>query len=102
MWSIGVIMWEVMTLGATPYIHVRDLLTRVTRGLRLAHPLSVSDTLYQLMLTCWMLDPDERPNPAEVRGEMSSCQIHQDECCILTLFPLSGFHFGTTLSFPFI
>ena len=67
-WSLGCVMWEVVTLGATPYCHVptRDLTTRVLRGMRLPHPVSVSDTFYQLMLNCWMLDPEDRPEVMEV------------------------------------
>ena len=62
-WSLGCVIWEAVTLGATPYpgVRARDVMTRVTRGLRAPHPAGASDTLYQLMLSCWMLDPDERP-----------------------------------------
>ena len=65
-WSLGCVIWEAVTLGGTPYpgVRARDVMTRVTRGLRAPHPAGASDTLYQLMLSCWMLDPDERP----VRG----------------------------------
>ena len=67
-WSLGCVIWEAVTLGATPYpgVRARDVMTRVTRGLRAPHPAGASDTLYQLMLSCWMLDPDERPEPREV------------------------------------
>ena len=67
-WSLGCVIWEAVTLGATPYpgVRARDVMTRVTRGLRAPHPAGASDTLYQLMLSCWMLDPDERPVPGEV------------------------------------
>ena len=67
-WALGVLIWEALSLGGTPYSSVRsrDVLTRITRGLRLSRPAGVSDNLYQLILTCWMLDPDERPAPGEV------------------------------------
>ena len=70
-WSLGCVIWEAVTLGATPYpgVRARDVMTRVTRGLRAPHPAGASDTLYQLMLSCWMLDPDERPVPGEVVEE---------------------------------
>ena len=32
------------------------------RGLRVPQPDNVSDELYQLMLQCWQLDLDERPD----------------------------------------
>ena len=67
-WSLGCVIWEAVTLGATPYpgVRARDVMTRVTRGLRAPHPAGASDTLYQLMLSCWMLDPDERPGPGDM------------------------------------
>lgn len=36
------------------------------RGLRLPQPPNVSDDLYQLMLNCWQIDLDERPNFDEI------------------------------------
>ena len=67
-WALGVVIWEAATLGGTPYcgVRTRDVMTRITRGLRLARPPGISDIFAQLMLTCWMLDPDERPEPGEV------------------------------------
>ena len=67
-WALGVVIWETVTLGGTPYcgVKTRDVMTRITRGLRLARPPGISDILAQMMLTCWMLDPDERPEPREV------------------------------------
>ena len=91
MWSLGCVYWEVFSLGATPYsgVKIRDLMTRVTRGLRLPHPVSVSDQLYQLMLTCWMLDPDERPGPGEAYDHLREmAQLASQH--ISFVFPPSG------------
>ena len=81
-WSLGCVIWEAVTLGATPYpgVRARDVMTRVTRGLRAPHPAGASDTLYQLMLSCWMLDPDERP----VRGTM--IYLHHQIVSLLSMF----------------
>ena len=67
-WALGVVIWEAATLGGTPYcgVRTRDVMTRITRGLRLTRPPGISDILAQMMLSCWMLDPDERPEPREV------------------------------------
>ncbi|XP_046407211.1 putative tyrosine-protein kinase Wsck isoform X2 [Ischnura elegans] len=63
-WSFGILLWEVFTFGATPYMEVltKDVPTRVMRGLRPARPSYVGDDLYQFMLQCWQIDLDERPN----------------------------------------
>jgi len=92
-WSFGCLLWEVATLGellqidmfqssfspgGTPYpdIRKRDVGIRVMRGLRLPQVPYISEELYQLMLGCWMTDPDERPSPAEV--QLSLQQLTQD------------------------
>ena len=53
-----------MDSGGTPYSEVpsRFVANRTMRGLRVAQPDYVSDELYQLMLQCWQLDLDERPD----------------------------------------
>ena len=68
MWSFGVLLWEAVALGASPYADLksRDVAGRVARGMRLPQTAGVSEELYQVMLNCWMLDPDERPTFGEV------------------------------------
>ena len=46
------------------------------RGMRLPQIPQTSDDLYQLMLGCWMTDPDERPTATEVH--QSLLQLNQD------------------------
>jgi len=77
-WSLGCLIWEAVTLGATPYpdIKKRDIGIRVMRGLRLPQTAYISEDLYQLMLGCWMTDPDERPSSAEVQQTLQ--ELNQD------------------------
>ncbi|CAH1247874.1 TIE1 [Branchiostoma lanceolatum] len=66
MWGFGVVLWEIATLGGTPYPEVcgyETLVTRLRRGYRLQKPNGCSDELYELMSLCWMDDPDVRPTP---------------------------------------
>ncbi|XP_028171846.1 putative tyrosine-protein kinase Wsck [Ostrinia furnacalis] len=62
-WSFGCLMWEALTLGATPYSHSnnKDVAARVLRGMRPSQPSYVGDELFQICLQCWQVDPDERP-----------------------------------------
>lgn len=62
-WSFGCLMWEIFTLGATPYSHTsnKDVAPRVLRGMRPSQPSYVGDELFQICLQCWQVDPDERP-----------------------------------------
>ncbi|XP_064084928.1 putative inactive tyrosine-protein kinase Wsck [Macrobrachium nipponense] len=73
-WSFGCLMWEVVTLGGTPYADVRtdEVPGRVLRGLRLPQPQYVADELYQVMLDCWQMDLDERPSFPELENTLSN------------------------------
>ncbi|NWH49667.1 RON protein, partial [Fregata magnificens] len=62
-WSFGVLMWELLTRGASP---ARCLL----RGRRLPQPHHCPDTLYGVMLSCWAPAPEERPSFTGLVGEL--------------------------------
>lgn len=63
-WAFGVLLWEIASLGGTPLEDIRteDVKRRVERGARPAQLTHMGDGLYQIMLTCWQLDRDERPD----------------------------------------
>lgn len=87
-WSFGCLMWEVSTLGGTPYAEVRteEVAGRVMRGLRLPQPQYVGDELYQLMLNCWQHDPDERPSFIDLETDLQ--QLACDDVSPYLLFSL--------------
>ncbi|XP_070569168.1 proto-oncogene tyrosine-protein kinase ROS-like [Ptychodera flava] len=63
LWSFGVLLWEIMTLGQQPYparTNV-EVLHFVTTGGRLSRPDNCPDDVHQLMLKCWHNDPEGRP-----------------------------------------
>ncbi|XP_065840047.1 uncharacterized protein [Oscarella lobularis] len=62
-WSFGVVMWEICTLGGFPYpcISGRNFLSHLRGGNRLTCPKSCSKELYRLMTECWRSDPRQRP-----------------------------------------
>lgn len=62
-WSFGVLLWEVMTRGKTPYEDVlpEQMLTYLTSGHRLTQPKNCPDDLFSLMGWCWALTPTDRP-----------------------------------------
>ncbi|XP_025269270.1 proto-oncogene tyrosine-protein kinase ROS-like isoform X6 [Camponotus floridanus] len=62
-WSFGVLMWEITSLGEQPYIAKTDeeVINYVRAGGRLPIALNCPSPLYQLMLRCWSA-ADARPN----------------------------------------
>ncbi|XP_077862880.1 tyrosine-protein kinase Mer-like, partial [Saccoglossus kowalevskii] len=62
-WSLGVVMWEIITRAQTPYrgIHNHDIHDYLQRGRRLKQPRQCTDELYTIMLSCWVVEPKERP-----------------------------------------
>jgi len=62
-WSFGVLLWEIMTLGATPYpnIPVKKLFEELKRGERMKRPPSCPLNVYELMQTTWQCEPENRP-----------------------------------------
>jgi len=55
LWSFGVLMWEITSLGEQPYISKsnEEVISYVRAGGRLPMTLNCPSTLYQLMLRCW-------------------------------------------------
>ncbi|XP_074872589.1 tyrosine-protein kinase receptor UFO isoform X2 [Carettochelys insculpta] len=71
-WSFGVTMWEIATRGQTPYPGVEnsEIYDYLRQGHRLKQPLDCLDGLYQLMSSCWALNPKERPSFEVLHGEL--------------------------------
>uniref|UniRef100_A0A915C3L2 Protein kinase domain-containing protein n=1 Tax=Parascaris univalens TaxID=6257 RepID=A0A915C3L2_PARUN len=72
-WSFGVVLFELVTLGGTPYsnIHPCDLLKYLKEGQRLNKPQNCGDKLYAIMLHCWQDKPADRPTFAEIQEKLN-------------------------------
>ncbi|KAM9795439.1 vascular endothelial growth factor receptor 3 [Neosynchiropus ocellatus] len=70
-WSFGVLLWEIFSLGASPYPGVQidgEFCKRLKDGVRMRSPETASPEIYGIMLACWLGEPKERPNfPALVQ-----------------------------------
>ncbi|PIC29228.1 hypothetical protein B9Z55_020887 [Caenorhabditis nigoni] len=60
-WSFGVCLFEIFSLGDTPYAGVSDL-SKFLKNDRLGEPKYSSKKIYEFMNLCWGTDPLFRPN----------------------------------------
>ncbi|XP_014481674.1 PREDICTED: fibroblast growth factor receptor homolog 1-like isoform X3 [Dinoponera quadriceps] len=68
-WSYGILLWEIMTLGGTPYPSVPSverLFQLLRTGHRMEKPPCCSIEIYMLMRECWSYQPNERPTFVEL------------------------------------
>ncbi|CAB3247223.1 unnamed protein product [Arctia plantaginis] len=62
-WSFGVLLWEVFSLGVMPYTGCanREVMEMVSGGGRLEKPYGCPQEIYRLMCECWNPTPNARP-----------------------------------------
>ncbi|XP_070544684.1 uncharacterized protein [Ptychodera flava] len=79
-WSFGVLLWEVMTRGATPYAGIDNLdLTRhLKKGNRLPMPKYLSTKLYNVMRRCWCTSPEHRPTFSELVEDLEEVLLNDE------------------------
>nr|XP_057923910.1 tyrosine-protein kinase receptor TYRO3 isoform X2 [Doryrhamphus excisus] len=67
-WSFGVTMWEIASLGRTPYPGVQnhELLNLLLSGYRLEPPDGCDHRLYDIMHSCWDTEESRRPGFKEL------------------------------------
>ena len=63
-WSFGVTVWELFTYGTLPFEDKKDeaVIDFVLHEGRLAKPIKCSNSVYELLQSCWDIDPQSRPN----------------------------------------
>lgn len=82
-WSFGVLMWEIVTLGAHPYHEVTDdhvLLALIRSGRTLTIPAQANEDLRWLMGECWHLEAGMRQRAAEIVDFVSSRPMVVEPC----------------------
>ncbi|XP_076870132.1 macrophage-stimulating protein receptor isoform X2 [Brachyhypopomus gauderio] len=73
-WSFGVLMWEMLTRGASPYPDVDpyDMSPYLLQGRRLPQPQYCLDSLWCIMLQCWHPEPEFRPPFSELVQDLQN------------------------------
>ncbi|XP_054833329.1 macrophage colony-stimulating factor 1 receptor isoform X2 [Eublepharis macularius] len=68
-WSYGILLWEIFSLGRSPYPGVKvdsKFYSLVKQGYHMARPDFASDDMYNIMKACWSLEPIQRPTFAQI------------------------------------
>uniref|UniRef100_A0A8C4UIJ1 receptor protein-tyrosine kinase n=1 Tax=Falco tinnunculus TaxID=100819 RepID=A0A8C4UIJ1_FALTI len=83
-WSYGVLLWEIFSLGASPYPGVQideDFCSRLKEGTRMRAPEQATEEIYQIMLDCWRSNPNDRPRFSELvkkLGDLLQANVQQE------------------------
>lgn len=79
-WAFGVLLWEMLSMGGTPYSNLTfdsEVEEAIEQGIRLPQLPDTPDPLYEVMLSCWQVNPEERPTFDELvrLNTLSICPI---------------------------
>lgn len=83
-WSYGILLWEIFSLGASPYpgLHIdEEFCHRLKGGTRMRAPEYSTPEIYSTMLACWEAVPSDRPtftNLVETLGDLLQAKVQQD------------------------
>ncbi|TSK98456.1 Vascular endothelial growth factor receptor 1 [Bagarius yarrelli] len=72
-WSYGVLLWEIFSLGASPYPGLNideEFCHRLKQGTRMRAPEYSTPEIYTTMLACWERNPSDRPSFTELVGTL--------------------------------
>lgn len=80
-WSYGVVLWELLTRGASPYPGVEnwDVAMFIKMGRRLPRPEYCPETLYVTMTKCWEYNPGQRPTFKELLDEIMDIVLNKSQ-----------------------
>ncbi|AWO99734.1 putative platelet-derived growth factor receptor beta-like [Scophthalmus maximus] len=63
-WSYGVLLWEIFSLGGSPYPDLpmtQEFYSALKNGYRMSRPEHAPNNIFELMTQCWEAEPHSRP-----------------------------------------
>ncbi|XP_065053384.1 fibroblast growth factor receptor 1-like [Rhopilema esculentum] len=71
-WSFGVVLWEIVTLGASPYpgMNSYEVVSFLQDGYRMDKPKHCSDEVYAVSMDCWHIAAQRRPTFEELADRL--------------------------------
>lgn len=88
-WSFGVLFWEIVTLGSTPYdeMEAKEVMRRVLEGHRLEKPKYCRRELYNIMFYCWEAIANRRPQFDDLVNSLDKLISSETDYIELDRFP---------------
>lgn len=88
-WSFGILMWEIVTLGSTPYpgMAAAEVMKWVRAGNRLEKPEHCRRELYMIMVYCWAELPQDRPDFQDIVKQLDHLLSTETDYIELEHFP---------------
>ncbi|CAB4057372.1 Fibroblast growth factor receptor,Tyrosine-protein kinase ABL2,Tyrosine-protein kinase receptor Tie-2,Tyrosine-protein kinase transforming protein Abl,Tyrosine-protein kinase FRK,Angiopoietin-1 receptor,Fibroblast growth factor receptor 2,Fibroblast growth factor receptor 1,Tyrosine-protein kinase ABL1,Proto-oncogene tyrosine-protein kinase receptor Ret,Myoblast growth factor receptor egl-15,Tyrosine-protein kinase receptor Tie-1,Tyrosine-protein kinase isoform SRK1,Tyrosine-protein kinase Abl,Fibroblast g len=99
-WSFGILLWEIVTLGSTPYPgkSASDVIKFIREGHRLEKPEHCGRELYNLMYYCWVKKPDDRPCFKTLVKDFEKLLLQETNYIDLRIFPEHEYYNELSLS----
>ncbi|XP_033096730.1 fibroblast growth factor receptor 1-like [Anneissia japonica] len=87
-WSFGVTLWEIITLGGYPYpgVTTDELIEKIKEGYRMPKPDHCEDTIYEIMKCCWQLNADDRPSFDQLTTQLDNILSAEKDYIDFTFF----------------
>ncbi|XP_076027406.1 receptor-type tyrosine-protein kinase FLT3-like [Genypterus blacodes] len=81
-WAYGILLWEIFSLGVTPYPGVKvdtTFYTMIERGFKMECPYYANESVYNVMCKCWESEPGNRPAFSKLLTFMSEQLTDMEE-----------------------
>uniref|UniRef100_A0A8C3WH38 Tyrosine-protein kinase STYK1 n=1 Tax=Catagonus wagneri TaxID=51154 RepID=A0A8C3WH38_9CETA len=84
-WSFGILLYEMVTLGAPPYPEVppTSILQHLQRRKIMKRPSSCTHTMYGLMKSCWRWSAGSRPSLRELHSRLETAARTANDKAVL-------------------
>ncbi|KFQ57154.1 Tyrosine-protein kinase STYK1, partial [Nestor notabilis] len=84
-WSFGILLYEMITLGAPPYPEVlpSDILPYLQRENMMKQPSSCQQAMYSIMKSCWQWNATNRPSPADLMWSLQTAMKNSNDHAVL-------------------
>nr|XP_055043298.1 tyrosine-protein kinase SRK2-like isoform X2 [Misgurnus anguillicaudatus] len=80
-WSFGILLYEILTYGGVPYpgYAANEVYAQVTeRNYRLPKPSKCPQFMYDIMLSCWSAQPEDRPDFKDLKHKLENVSSYND------------------------